>query len=544
MARDLRTEQAQRPPLEPVVRSIRPHSRADQRPELKEAIAVLRLRRWSILSITVLMTGVALFFASRQQPAYTSEAKVLVTAVGVDLTTNQIQEPNLATEAQVVDSEAVARLVAQNIHYSGDPRNLLDGLGVSVSPDTEILGVRYSSHNQHNSQQLAQAFAEGYLQFRNGVVHGQLQETSKGLRNQIKSLQRQLTADLSALDKLSSAPRDDPRVVELSGRITALESLIQQKETAFYNLPVTFTAGRVIQPADLPTRPSSPNIQLDVIFGLAAGLALGIGIAFLRDRLSGRLRSADEVEEHAGAPVVGAIPRIHGRQKRRALMLTNPYSKSGVAEAYGFFRTNVLSRMATHHSVSVLVTSPHLGDGKSATVANLGVVLARAGKRVILVSADLRRPSLGEYFHISGDYGGLTEVLTGAMTLEDALVEVPLERRNGRPAGTDPTTVRLLMAGRTPDDPAVMLGSEPTHSVIQKLQETADIVLIDAPPILPVTDALVLAPIVDSVLLVIGPTSMTRSAVSSSRQALDRVDGRLLGVVLSRAEIQPAQYSS
>ena len=543
MAKDLQAYREDRPSFGTVPPRGLP--RADSRPDLTEALAVIRLRKWSIALITVVMTFIALFLAYRQIPIYTASAKVLVTAVGVDPSTNQLEDPNLATEAEVVDSGAVADLVAANLakdhSYSGDPVDLLHGLGVGFTADTNILEVSYSNPNPAVAKQRAEAFAEGYLQFRDDFVKDTIQETANALTKDVNSLQAKLNTALNELDKLGSLPRDDPRVVELGSRISALQLLIQQKQAALYNLPVTFSAGRVIQPAEQPSAPSSPNIKLDAMFGLVAGLAVGIGAAFLRDRLSGRLRSAADVEDQAGASVVGAIPRIPGGRQRRHEIVLTKNSRSAAAEAYGFLRTAVLSHAATFDAKSILVTSPHIGDGKSATVANLGFVLARAGKRVTLMSADLRRPSLGEYFRLF-DTVGVVDVLQGNAKLEDALIEVPVERPRAVAAPSGPTALRILTSGRLVEDPSDLLGSPRMTAMIHQLEEESDVVLIDSPPILPVTDALVLASIVDSVLLVLGPTSMTRSVVASARQALDRVDGRLLGVVLSRAEIQQIDH--
>ena len=272
-------------------------------------------------------------------------------------------------------------------------------------------------------------------------------------------------------------------------------------------------------------------------FGLVAGFALGIGLAFLRDRLSERLRSSEEAEAYLEAPVLGAIPRVPAwRRRKEAFLVTAVQWRSPAAEAYRVLRTNVLSAASAFEVKSIAVTSAYAGEGKSATVANLGVVLARAGKRVTLVSADLRRPRLNEFFRRDGDIG-LIEVLSGRATLGQALQEITLS------GGLDasPVGLRLLPSGHVPEDVTELLTSETLAGVLKDLEDVSDIVLIDLPPVLPVTDALVVAAVTKNVLLVIGPRANTRPAITSARQQLDRVGARILGGVLNGPDVSTAQ---
>ena len=267
---------------------------------------------------------------------------------------------------------------------------------------------------------------------------------------------------------------------------------------------------------------------MNVLFGLAAGLALGVGLALLRDRMSGRLRSSDEVEEYLEAPVLGVIPQVPDwRRRKRAYLVSAARWRSPAAEAYRVLRTNLLSTASTG-AKSIVVTSTHSGEGKSATVANLGVVLARAGKSVTLVSADLRRPRLHEFFRRDGRVG-LSDVLAGRLPLDAVVQEVTLP--SSAPTDLSTVSLRLVSSGPVPEDPAELLGSPAMAKVIEDLERVSDIVLIDVPPVLPVTDAPVVAAMAKNVLLVIGPNSATRASVVSARQQLERVGARILGGV-------------
>ena len=486
--------------------------------------------------VTLLSVGVALLVSSRQTPIYQSQASVLVTPVETGSETIPTEVPNLATEAQLMSSVTVARIVAQNLGIAGSPTKLLDDLDVDQPTDTEILQIRYRDPNPTRARRLANGFAEGYLDFREEVASGKIQEQAQDLEAEIQALERRLRdLDLELL-RLSV---DDPRRSGLETEASSLRDFILQAQIARLGLSQDVTGGRIIQPASISTTPVSPNHVVNGLLGLIGGLALGIGQALMRDRMSGRLRSTEEVEDYLEAPVLAIIPRVpEWRRRKQAYLTSLTRRQSPASEAYRVLRTTLLSGEETAGAKTIVVTSAHSGEGKSATVANLGLVLARAGKAVTLVSADLRRPRLHEFFRC-GNEVGLSDVLSGRLPLGAGLQQVALPFS----AQTDPTVVtfRILPSGRVPADPAELLSSAAMTKVLAELEETSDIVLIDVPPILPITDAPVVAAKADGVLLVIGPNSCTRASVVAVRQQLDRVGVRILGGVLNGPNAIKAQ---
>ncbi|MGZ8567603.1 MAG: polysaccharide biosynthesis tyrosine autokinase, partial [Actinomycetota bacterium] len=331
----------------------------------------------------------------------------------------------------------------------------------------------------------------------------------------------------------------DPQRGSLDAEEALVQGLILQRQLDRLSLPEDIAVGRVIQPASIPSSPVSPNHVVNGLFGLVAGLGLGVGLAFLRDRMSGRLRSSEEVEDYLGASVLGAIPPVpQWRRRKNPLVVTRTHWHSPASEAYRILRTNVLSITSRLGVKTVVVSSAHSGEGKSATVANLAVVLARAGKRVSLVSADLRRPRLHQFFGIDGG-AGLSDVLAGRLPLDQALQKVTFATSVSMDHSS--VTLRILPSGRVPENPAELLQSESMKQVLTELGAISDIVLIDVPPILPVTDALVVASIAGGVLLVVGPKGNTRSAILSARQQLDRVNARIIGGVLNGPEASSIQ---
>jgi capsular exopolysaccharide synthesis family protein len=251
----------------------------------------------------------------------------------------------------------------------------------------------------------------------------------------------------------------------------------------------------------------------------------------LRERLSQRLRSSEEAEELLGAPVLGTIPRIpQWRRRKQPLLVSLSHQRSPATEAYRILRTSVLSAAAEAGVKSIVVTSAYAGEGKSATVANLGVVLARADKRVTLVSADLRRPRLHQFFTIKENVG-LSDVLADRVPLGEAMraIRLPTPPSGNASSGA----LRVLPSGPVPNGPTELLTPERIGDVLRAIEESSDIVLIDVPPVLAITDALVVAQAADGVLVVLGPNSADRSSVISVRQQLEKVGARVLGGVLN-----------
>jgi capsular exopolysaccharide synthesis family protein len=519
------------------VRPVRPTQFQQQERglDLQEVLSVLWFRKWSILAVTVLTVAVALLVSSRQTPIYVSEAGVLVMPIDTGSESVAPEAPNLATEAELISSVAVAEIVAENLGIGDDPRDLLASLDVDQPTDTEILEVSYRDPNPARARRLATGFADGYLQFREAEASKLILERATDLEAQIQALEQRLRNVQEDLVRLSD---NDPRSATLESEAANLQGLILQTQITRLGLPREVTGGQVIQPASVANSPVSPDHVVNGALGLAVGLALGIGLALVRDRMSGRLRSSDEVEEYLEAPVLGVVPRVPDwRRPKRAYLVSAARWRSPAAEAYRVLRTNVLWTTSTG-AKSIVVTSTHSGEGKSATVANLGVVLARAGKRVTLVSADLRRPRLHEFFRREGLIG-LSDVLAGRLPLDAVVQEVTLP--SSAPMDLSTVSLRLVSSGPVPEDPAELLGSATMAKVIEELVRVSDIVLIDAPPVMPVTDAPVVAAVTKNVLFVIGPNSATRASVLSARQQLERVGATILGGVLNGPNAIKAQ---
>lgn len=275
----------------------------------------------------------------------------------------------------------------------------------------------------------------------------------------------------------------------------------------------------VVRPATAPVDPSSPNLKLDVALGLLIGLALGICIAILREVLDTRVRDADDVARVTTASVIGAIGYDEDAPRHPLIVQTSPHSQR--SEAFRRLRTNLQFLDIADRPHSIVVTSSLPGEGKSTTALNVAITLAEAGSRVALVDADLRRPSVAKYMGLEGS-AGLTTVLIGRAAVEDVI----------QPWGNG--QLHVLPSGQVPPNPSELLGSTSMAQLLQKLTDNYDMVVVDTPPLLPVTDAAILAKLTGGALLVVGADKLHRNQLGESVGALETVGARILGIVLNR----------
>lgn len=306
--------------------------------------------------------------------------------------------------------------------------------------------------------------------------------------------------------------------------IKAVDSLEKPKTGG--NSPVSLS---VIKPAIAPSAPSAPNTKLNLLLGLVVGLALGAGIAFLRSTLDTRLRGEADLRRITDAPLLGGITFDPGATRKP--LLTQALPQSPRAESFRQLRTNLQFANVTRHAQSVLVTSSLPGEGKSTTATNLAIALAQAGQTVCLVDADLRRPMVHEYLGLDRN-AGLTTALVGTAEVNELL----------QPWGDD--DLYVLASGQIPPNPSELLGSEDMKQLILRLEQAFDTVVIDAPPLLPVTDAAVLSQHVGGVVVVIGSQKIRTQDLEKSLSALNMVGANVLGVVLNRLPVKgPDAYS-
>jgi capsular exopolysaccharide synthesis family protein len=288
--------------------------------------------------------------------------------------------------------------------------------------------------------------------------------------------------------------------------------------------------------ASLPTTPSFPDVQTAMIVGGVLGLGFGIAFAMIRTVSDRRIRAAEDVEQKTGVAVVGTIPIVPGLDDESRLVDSKAGSGGrhgtfAVTEALRALRTNLQFMDVDHPPKTIVVTSPLPGDGKSTIACNLALTLAAAGTTVVLVDGDLRRSMVATTMGLPGG-AGLSDVLAGRAALSEVLQRTPKSNN-----------LLVLAAGSVPPNPSEVLGSERMHTLIADLTKHAT-VIIDAPPLLPVTDGAVLTHQADGALVVVTLRKTTYDLLEKALDTLRKARGRPLGIVLNKVPLRGADATA
>jgi len=270
-------------------------------------------------------------------------------------------------------------------------------------------------------------------------------------------------------------------------------------------------------PSNTPIRPDKAQT---VVLSAMIGLLVGVGFAFLQEFMDDRVNTTDDIERVVGLPTLGVVPTMRDGTD---CLLIGQDALSPVTESYRAMRNAVQYSSLDHPLHTLMVTSCHPGEGKSVTSANLGIAMALQGKRVLLVDCDLRRPSIHQKFRLSAE-PGLTSVLAREVSLDEAMHTTAIDG------------FRVLTAGPLPPNPAELLNSQVMIDFLDDVKQQFDLIIIDTPPTIPVTDSQVLATRVDGVVLVVEAGQSRKTAVKHARDLLEQTRGRLLGVVLNKID--------
>jgi polysaccharide biosynthesis transport protein len=325
------------------------------------------------------------------------------------------------------------------------------------------------------------------------------------------------------------------------------ESLLQHLKDANVSAGLRATNIHLIDAASVPTAPVRPQRARNVAFAMAVGLALGMGMAFAKEALANSIKGAQEVESLIAAPALAIVPDVSSMSGYRAgffakrseakakktemvelSVLKNP--GASISEAFRTLRTSIMLSTAEHPPQVLLITSSQPHEGKTSTSLNLAFTLAQMGSRILIIDADLRKRRVAKALNLSTEKG-LSGILTGAYSLEEALVRVE-----------DTEGLYALSSGPNPPNPAELLCSMKMQDLLKRTREQFDHVILDSPPVLPITDATILASKVDGVVIVVENEETTRAALSRACGVIRHSGGKILGAVLNKVDSRRDGY--
>ncbi|MBW3626294.1 MAG: polysaccharide biosynthesis tyrosine autokinase [Actinobacteria bacterium] len=513
--------------------------------ELRDYLAVLRRRKWSVLVSVAVVVLAAVAVSLVQTPVYEASAEVLlqprsseeIFSPDADQVQFRVDQTRVNNAVAVMKSRSVREAVAAELGKEPD---------VTIRPQevSDVVTISAESTDPAEAANVATTYAQTYIASRRQALVDDLLAASEEVQAKVDDIERQINdldaaitdidrrigeADLASERQALQAERQ-----RLEGDNAAVRQTLQNQRNAYAEQldrlqlarNLTQTGGaQLVSAAAEPTTPVRPKPVRNAVLALVVGLMLGVAVAFLREHLDDTVKGKDDLNRVLpGLTVLGLIPAVAGWKDRatpRVVSVSDPTSQ--VAEAYRSLRTSVQFLSLDDPLRIIQLTSPNASEGKTTTLANLAVALSRAGQRVVVVCCDLRRPRVHEFFGLDNAVG-FTSVLLGEVPLSAALQQVQGER------------LALLASGPPPPNPSELLASKRTSDLLTALRRECDVVLVDSPPVLPVTDAMVLSRMVDATILVGTAGQTTRREYQRSFEMLQQVDANLVGTVLNGVE--------
>lgn len=429
---------------------------------LNDFLKVLR-SRWMTVGVTALSTVlIAVVYTVLQTPLYEASTRLFVSTVGGESVSdiysgNRLSQERVLSYTQLIMGESLAQRTIDRLNLDMDSDKLVEKVTAKSKPNTVLIDVSVQDESPVRARDIANALSDEFV-----VLARELETSSPGAK-------------------------PDARVV-------------------------------VEQRASVPDKPVVPQKPRDIAIGALVGLALGMGLAVLRDRLDNTLKTTQTLEEIAGTGAVGIIPL--DRKLNDCSTISFDSDSSATAEAFRKLRTNLQFLAVDNPPRVIVVASSTPSEGKSTTSINIALALAEANHNVVLIDGDLRRPSLAKYLGIIGS-AGFSSVLSGGVALAEVLQDTSFPR------------LTVLASGPTPPNPSELLGSLAAKKLLAELRTKFDYVVIDSPPLLAVTDGAILAADSDGVLLVTRAAKTKREQVAHSVGILNDVGATLLGAILN-----------
>ena len=511
---------------------------------LRDYLRVVWIRKWLVIAITVVGAAAGFLLTNLQTPLYDGTTRLMYQpptpisssisgSASVDLNALSIQLQSIGATLTAPSVSRAARNALpagdRTLNYSLTTKIVAPTNTASGSAVADIVDVTAETTDPAAAARIANAYAKAVIVSRKQSQQGQYRSAEQVIQTQLdlyKTPAQQLTTDY-----------------------TYLSGLLHNLQIAEATATGDFV---VILPATLPAAPSSPHPTRSGALGFGIGLIAGIGAAFVVGQFDTRVRSHRQVAEILGVPVIGRVPRIHRRALHEGtglVVVAEPHGS--VSESLRILRSNLDWANLDQHLRSLLITSSTKGEGKTLTMCNLAVTLARAGKKVIVVDADLRDPRVHRVFNLPNTTG-LTSVILGTTPLDKALLHYPQPKNvvpganlgdgqwsNGKWDGS----LRVLTSGPLPPNPGEVVASHRFATWLREMSESdADYVLVDAPPILNVGDAGALAASIDGLLMVVDLEQVRRPELADVREFLDSVPCRKVGVVTVREHVDEANY--
>ncbi len=513
--------------------------------ELREFLAPITRWWWLIAAAMIVAMGFSLVAVMNQDPIYQTSTTLLIGSAiqnpNPDINNLYLSESLATTYADVAQREPVREGTMKVLGLTWLPSYVAQPVA-----QTQLLQIIVTDTDPARAQAVANELAQQLIlqspTNRPGVAQRQefINKQLDDLEVKIQQTQNELDARQTELSNLVSARQ----IADVQNQIAALQNKLLTLRDNYASLLGNSERGAinsltVIEPAGLPSAPVGPNKVLLILTAAVFGAAIAVGAAYLLEYLDNTLKSPEEIKRLTGLPVLTGIPIITGEHYSDKLV-TVKSPLSPITESYRSLRTGIQFSMVDRPgNMALLISSPNPSEGKSITAANLAVVLAQAENRVLLIDADLRRPVIHRIFALQNRYG-LTDLLKSAR-FEDPDGRLD-ESINQLVQKTPIDGLLVLTSGPIPPNPSELLSSQKNKQLLEALTKRFNYVIIDCPPLLVVTDAMVLGNQVDGVIVVIDADNTPKNQLKQCVDGLREANANLLGVVVNRLSTKMDGY--
>ena len=501
--------------------------------ELNKYIFPLR-KWWWLLVASTLIAAIFSSVSTLRQPAIYEARTTLMLGTTINDPNPASNELSLGQQLAAAYADLANREIVRNATMKALNTDQLPEYIARAIPNTQLIEITVSDIDPERAPTVANELAaqlvllsptspqpgdQGRQEFINQQLNN-LEVQIKETEGEIEKLQEQLSTLISA-----------QQINDTEDQISSLQSKLRTMENNYGLLLSSTEQGAVntltiIESAAPISRPIGTQKGLTVLLAAAIGFALAACTAYLLEFLDDTLKSADDVKRYFSAPIIGNIFEQGDGENGENRPYTADDLRHPNAEAFRVLRTNIEIAQADRPLKTILVTSAGSGDGKTSVAANLALSIAQREKAVILLDADLRRPNIHKFFELANDRG-LVDLISGRAAISDVLLQFK--------------KIAVLTSGGAPPNPTELLSSEKMDQVLSRLEEAADVVIIDGPPFL-VADAMVMASKVDGVLLVVRPGHTRRSLALGASEQIKLAGARMVGVVLNRIPLRGADY--
>ncbi len=503
----------------------------EQQPE-EEGINIRHLLQlvwhwlWLIILAAVVAAAATYYYSIQLPKVYESSTRVMVNQAPISQSTDYTSMITSQTMAKtytlIMTDMPVLEAVVQQLQLENSPGELRGMITITQKTDTPLITVTVTGNDPKLCADVANTLV---VVFSNRIMQQQAERyalSKQNLQRQIDSVDAQIT---ETFDQVMTSTDPDEKTA-LMTRLTQYQYIYTSLLTSLEDVKLTesqsTTSLTQLEMATVPTSPIAPKVMQNTLLAALVGIMLSFGTVFLIEMLDDTVKDAEETGRKFGVPVLGIVSHF----EKTDTPITQAHPRSPVSEGFRGLRTNVRFASVSAPLQKILVTSPMPGEGKTTIASNLAIVLAQGGAQVTLVDADLRRPSVHKVFGLQNQ-AGLTSVF--------------LRPENDNHSVAQPSKVNglsIVTSGQIPPNPAELLGSMRMQSLLLELQTEADLIILDTPPVLSVTDAVALAPNTDGVLIVVVPGKTKLQTLKMTIDSLRRVNAPILGIVYNNMTVK------